>query len=50
MHVEQRDILSGLQEIQRGMATLMQHCDIKILAPLGSASNPIWIEDDEMDS
>ena len=49
MCVEQRDILKKLQEIQRGMASLMQHCGIKIHVPLGSSSNPIWIEDDEMD-
>ena len=49
MCLEQCHILNKLQEIQRGMASLMQHCGIKIHAPLGSSSNPIWIEDDEMD-
>ena len=49
MCLEQRDILNKLQEIQRGMASLMQHYGIKIHASLGSSSNPIWIEDDEMD-
>ena len=48
MCLEQRDILSRLQEIQRGMASLMQHCGIKIHVLLGSSSNPIQIEDDEM--
>ena len=49
MCLEQRDILNRLQEIQRGMASLMQHCGIKIHVPLCSSSNSIWIEDDEMD-
>ena len=47
--LEQHDILNKLQEIQRGMASLMQHYGIQIHVPLGSFSNPIWIEDDEMD-
>ena len=49
MCLEQRDILNKLQEIQRGMASLMQHYGIKIHVPLGSSSNSIWIEDDEIE-
>lgn len=32
------------------MIALMQHYDIKLPAPLGSDSNPIWIKDEEMDN
>ena len=49
-HMEQHEILSSLQELQRGMIAVMQHCDIKLPTPLGSAFNPIWIEDEKMDS
>lgn len=49
-HMEQCEILNSLQELQRGMIVIMQHYDIKLSAPLGFDSNPIWIEDEEMDS
>lgn len=50
IHMKQCDNLNSLLEIQRGMFAFMQHYDIKLPARLGSAYNPIWIEDEEMDS